>query len=135
MMITADAKTDRPVPQIVNFRIRHRKKIQINHIIERPDRTAYKKSEFTAVRHINFPQGKACQIAYHKISRLCHSHNDGFSIHRLNPLLQSFHRTHILCNLRTQITAVNHTAVTVRVGPVNRIPVEGKRCSGLHCAF
>ena len=109
--------------------------IQVDDIVQGADSRCHHIGQISVIFHRNISQGKTRQIADHKIPGTCGIHHHGIPVFRTDFRTDRFNGRHILGDFRTQVGTVDDSSVSVGIGPVDRISVEGKGRSGFHCGF
>ena len=130
VVVAADAKSDASVFLIGQLCIRSGIEVQINHIVQCADSGRNNLFHIRGIRNRKMTEGETGEIAHHEFSGSGHSDNDGVSVCGLYFFAYFFNCLHILGNLGTEVGAVDHSGMSVRIHAVDRISVKCKRSSG-----
>ena len=132
MVVAAHAKSDAAITAVGNLGVRDGVEVKIDDIVKCTNDCRHLFLHQGVVLQREVSERQTGKVAHDKVARLDRCHH-----HRVAALRAYFRRNrlygrHVLCNLRTQVGAINHSFVAVRVGTIHYVTIECKWGAGLN---
>ena len=132
MVITTNTQTNRTITLVSKLCIRNRIEIEVDNVVKCTNNSCNLFFHLLFVLQWESTKWKTCQVTYDKLTWTSSCYNNSITILCFYFLRYSLNWSHVLSNLSTEIRAVNHTLMSVRISSVYSVTVEGKWCSGLN---
>ena len=133
VVITAYSQSDTAVTLVGDLRKREWIEIQVDNIVESTHYGAYFLLYLFFVLQWEMPQREAGKIANYKVAGPYRLHHYCVTLFRTYLGGYRFDSCHILCYFRTKIRTVNDAPVSIGVGPVHCVTVEGEGSTCFDC--
>ena len=133
VVVAADAQADAAVLLIGKPRVFQRVEVEVDHIIQCADGRFHRAFHIGLVLHRQITERQTRQVADHKLTWACGRHHHCVAVLRVHLSADMLDRRHVLCDLRAEIGAIDHSRVAVWVHTIYAVAVEGERRAGLHC--
>lgn len=117
VVVAAHTQADGTVLPIVDLGVGNREEVEVDDVVQRTHRAFGDRAQARADRHVDMAQRQTGQVAHHERARLRHGNHHLLAVHVLDALLELLDGAHVLRDLGTQVAAVDHASVLVRVRP------------------